>query len=624
MAATVGSISIDLSTNAAKFATGFKSAATTVEQQSARMSKSVAAVQSSVNLAGGTLKTFVGGLAAGAGLAALTSLGGAFDKLKETISQFDEVATNAKTVGLKSDTYQALAFAAKQANISQDNFNSSLSIFAKNAGLAEQGTGALFAGLKKLNPELLRNILSTTDQEERLKLVADALARTSDATQKAALSAVVFGKGGVEMSRILDQGRASIDKLKKAAQDLGIIIPDDLLQKAGELDDKLDALSTVISAQLGQALIHLAPLLVGATQGFADFSKELNATSDQLNNFVNNPSLANFAKLFGDGSIKTAIEGMAETTHRSTDAIQADIDEVRQKIEDLKVEAQAGFDVGLATDRAQEDLKALQQELLATQSVGVSAANAIRAFRASENTSMDALRQMQRQSGNGVNVLRYGAPVGSVVPGSTIQTNANNSGVAVRRFGGASITPAGDNFQADANESGVDVTRYTSETADNTDQTATNVDTLDHNTKTYLRSLSSDIGGYSAQQNVTINKLSDVTASSFGKLSSSILALLIHSNDSGATGSGKTMFGDAFDSQYGSYISSWGVGKVSRPTFKFPTTSSDGTYDTSVNVQQPGTNITLNYTAAKGESEGTARQNARAMYDELLREAARA
>ena len=189
MAATVGSISIDLSTNASKFATGFKSAATTVESQSARMAKSVAAVERSVAGIGATLKTFVGGLAAGAGIASIASLSGAFDTLKSTISEYDEIATNAKQAGLKPATFQALAFSAKQANIEQDAFNSSLTIFAKNAGLAEHGTGALFEGLKKLNPQLLQNILNTKDQEERLKLVSDALAQTTDATMPAATRA---------------------------------------------------------------------------------------------------------------------------------------------------------------------------------------------------------------------------------------------------------------------------------------------------------------------------------------------------------------------------------------------------------------------------------------------------
>ncbi|RVD16862.1 MAG: hypothetical protein EOS73_25450 [Mesorhizobium sp.] len=609
MVSTVGSISIDLNTNAAKFATGFRSSATTVEQQSSRMRNSIASIEKSALLASTTLKNLGTGLAAGAGLAALASLGGAFDKLKQTISEYDEIASNAKTTGLRTDTYQALAFAAKQANIDQESYNSSLNIFAKNAGLAATGQGALFSSLKKLNPELLQNILNTKDQEERLKLVADALAQTSDATEKAALSAAVFGKGGVEMARIFEQGRASIDRFKKTAQDLGIIVPDDLLQRAGEIDDKLDVLSTVINAQLGQSLINLAPLLVGATQGFADFSRELNATSAIIDNFIQNPSLANFARIFGDGSIKNALDGLAQTSSRSTAEIQADIDAVTQRLRDLKVEAEAGFEVGMATDRAQDDLKDLQAELRRT---GIAA-------EAAANNAAGAFDAMLNSLGNAAaapspaplpTVHRYGGNPNQIeLPQqNNYQSNVNGSGVGVRSFGGA-----------------VADQRYSSETADNTGTTADNVGKLDRNTKSYLQSLSNDMSGYSdkqvAAQNVTISKLSEVAG--WMRMSTAALAALVHNNDSGATGTGKTMFGDAFDSQYGSYISSWGVGKVKRPTIQLSPTSDDGSYDTSVNVQQPGNPITFNYHAAPSVSTETAKQQARDMYNEMTLQASR-
>ncbi|MER8644674.1 hypothetical protein [Mesorhizobium sp. M1252] len=626
MVATVGSISIDLSTNANKFADGFKRNAATVETQSARMAKAVSAVERNVAGMAGTLKTFGTGLAAGVGLAALASLGGAFDKLKQTISEYDEIAANAKTTGLRTDTYQALAFAAKQANIDQESYNSSLNIFAKNAGLAALGQGALFSSLKKLNPELLQNILNTKDQEERLKLVADAMAQTSDATEKAALSAAVFGKGGVEMARIFEQGRASIDKFKKTALELGIIIPDDLLQRAGELDDKLDVLSTVINANLGKALIRLAPLLTGATEAFSGFSQELAHFSEQLANFKTNPTFENFLTLVrGDakvGLLDKIAEGAktaAAAFGRSADDINADIASVQQQIAELQQMSDRGIGVGIQIDDAKANLQHLQDELKVTQAVGVTAANTIagqfaQAFRIAENASMDALAKMNAELSAGSTtslptVHRYGGDPNQIdLPSrsSTYNSNANGSGVGVRSFGGD------PNLKA---------------TADYTEDTADNVDRLDTNTKGYISRLSDDIGRYSAQQtqqqNIVINKLSDVTAQTFGMLSSSILAALVHNNDSGATGTGNTMFGDAFDPSVGSYISSWGIGHTQLGSYKLASTADDGSSNTSVNVQQPGTNITLNYTAAAGESEGTARQRARQMFDELTLQASR-
>ena len=69
MVATVGSIAIDLSTNVAKFASGFKSAATTVDRESGRMAKSIARVDRAGKAAGSVLSGFVGGIAAGGALA---------------------------------------------------------------------------------------------------------------------------------------------------------------------------------------------------------------------------------------------------------------------------------------------------------------------------------------------------------------------------------------------------------------------------------------------------------------------------------------------------------------------------------------------------------------------------
>ncbi len=674
MVATVGSISIDLSTNAAKFATGFKSSATTVEQQSTLMAKSVAAVEKSVNSVGATLKNFGAGIAAGAGLAAIASLGGAFDKLKETISEYDKIASDAKTTGLKTDTFQALAFAAKQANIEYDSFNSSLDIFAKNSGLAVRGQGALYSGLKNLNPQLLQAILNTKDQEERLKLVADAMAKTTDATKQAALATVVFGKGGIEMARILEQGRASIEKFKQTARDLGIIVPDDLLQRAGELDDKLDVLSKVIDVQLGESLIKLAPLLVGATTGFSEFSKELNAFSGLVANFQANPSLENFLTLLDqsrgtkdEGFLTKMVENYAKafeefgriftdattnTSDESTAAIAANIRYLEDLLANLKQAAADGQDVQLETDQATAKLKALQAELVTTQASGISAANAIsagfaEAFRTAENASMDALAKMNAGLASAAaskplpNVTRYGGDPNKITlpdQRNNYQPNANGSGVGVTSF--KSSGPWENPNGATANEwaqltaqnkqdiydgkTTYDQILYgTDQTAGNTQKTSDNVSKLDSNTKSYLSSLSRDIGGYSqqqiSQQSIVINSLSDAIRANVA-LPTSILAALVQKTDTAdgsAAGNGFLTHDQVFIPGMTSYGGN--VGHIEGWDSAAEKASS-----TSVNVARPGTTITLNYQAAAGESEQTAKQRARDMYNELLLQSARA
>lgn len=363
MVATVGSISIDLITNAAKFATGFKAAATTVDRESARMSRAVTGFGKASKAASSVLSGFVGGIVAGGALAAVTSLSGAIGKANQALADFEEIGNRAKTVGLRNDTFQAISFGALEADVSQEKLNSSLEIFAKNMGLAQQGSGALYSGLKKLNPELLATLLNATNQEQRLKAVAAALAQTTDATERAAIATAAFGKGGIDMVRVLEGGARAIDNLKVKARDLGVIIPDELIEKAGELDDKLATLGKVIDINISQALVNAAPFLVATAEGMAAMAKEINATSIELTKFAENPGLDSLARLvdyFLDVEIKGGILGaIRDGLTQDAPTILREIDTIEKEIKELQETGAGGAGIVIEQDlRRLEELRA--------------------------------------------------------------------------------------------------------------------------------------------------------------------------------------------------------------------------------------------------------------------------
>ena len=128
MVATVGSISVDLAVKSAGFEAGMKKAATTVERESGRMAAATTKAQ-------GVIGSFFGGLAAGSALAGVATLTGALAKARQALSDFDKIANDSRTVGLRTKSFQAFSFAALEAGVSQDKLNASLGIFAKNVGL---------------------------------------------------------------------------------------------------------------------------------------------------------------------------------------------------------------------------------------------------------------------------------------------------------------------------------------------------------------------------------------------------------------------------------------------------------------------------------------------------------
>ena len=431
MVATVGSISVDLTTNAAKFSSGFKGAATTVERESGRMAKALTNIERSAGIAASGVKGFFGGIVAAAGLASLT---GVIDRAREAISRFDEIATNSRAVGLRADTYQALSFAAKQANIEQDQLNSSLLIFTKNSGLAQEGTGSLFTGLARLNPELLRNIINARDQEEALKAVADALANARDETEKAAISNAVFGRSGVELSRLFDGGAASIDKFKQAAQKLGIIIPDDVLQKAGDLDDKLDALSVVINTKLDIALVKLAPSIIAVTQAFSGL---LDVAAKMQDGVV--PAIDAIGQAFQllHDSIFGATEdnGGFSAIEKQLASVEQQVAEATAELAKLQDQAKQGLrvDTGFAQAKLEalqseaDDLRAKLEKKIEVNVATEKAKAALAAFRRSEIEGFSLGNAGRLPNVTGSNLGRDRGPITSTVNGVGVTEFGSNS-----------------------------------------------------------------------------------------------------------------------------------------------------------------------------------------------------
>jgi hypothetical protein len=614
MVATVGSISIDLSTNVAKFASGFKSAATTVDRESGRMAKSIARVDRASKAAGSVLSGFVGGIAAGGALAAISSLSGAIGKASKALEDFEEIGNRAKTVGLRNDTFQAISFGALQADVSQEKLNSSLEIFAKNIGLAEKGGGALFTSLKRLNPELLQTLLTTNDQELRLRKVAEAFAQTSDATERAALATAVFGKGGIDMVRVLEGGSQAIAKLKREAKDLGVIVPDELIEKAGMLDDKLAALGKIIDINISQALVNAAPFLVSATEGMAAFAKKVNETSIEITKFAENPSLETLASfldwIFEDRSFaRSGILGAIRDalTHDAATVIK-EINSIEDEIKELQETGAGG--AGIVIEQDLQRLEQLRAELAALRSESIVA---------SENSARAAHRAIRAGTGS------RAAPTTGSNPGSDVP-----------------------------------VTRYSRDTAENTERAA---DTLEDQSTAYKgyfdnleETLKNDVTGSITkyiQQLIYAQELAGQTISeavqtsilgrdtaSGGRQQYSISKdsqldfLLSRVNQGQQTAMADT--GDSapwWESMLGGKNVTYAGAFAEGGSFTAPGNQSGDTtrllMDVNggerVTVEKGGADsITLNFYAAPGESEATMRQRARQAGEVISRELSRA
>lgn len=379
MAAVIGSMFTRLEIDGNSFARGLHSAGGRVNTFERRTNQSLARVdtgfsrlQSGFGSLAATLATR--GLAAAGGVMSIQrALNGARDALRE----FDQISKQARTFGVTGEFYQSISFGAMEASVEQAKVNTALETFTRLVGQAHQQSGALYSQLRQSNPELLRAILAAQTQEERIRLVADAMNRMTSATDRAALASAAFGRGGIELTRVLAGGTAAIDDMTRRAREMGIIIPEDLLTRSEELENRLGILALVTKRNLQTALVELAPVLVKIAEGMASFATGVNSVTQAINELTEGASWQRLARLMstlqdlpnmpGGHLLFAALEkvfgSLADDVERNAETIRGEIDSIIEKIDELDAKDTLSMHEKMELERAIDELARLRNEL---------------------------------------------------------------------------------------------------------------------------------------------------------------------------------------------------------------------------------------------------------------------
>lgn len=207
-----------------------------------------------------------------AAIVTLASMG--ISKLKSFAEEFastgDEIAKTASRLGMTSVELQRLRYAMGQQGVSSETLTQSFEILNKNLGLLQTGQGALYSKLKKNNPEMLKQISNTKNNSEAFTLLMDALDKTSDATEKAALSTIAFGGAGQMMILASKGGSKTLKELGDTAERFGVISNDDAAKAEG-LNDSLDNMSKAIQGLINTGYVPLLQNMTPLINKFADF-----------------------------------------------------------------------------------------------------------------------------------------------------------------------------------------------------------------------------------------------------------------------------------------------------------------------------------------------------------------
>lgn len=240
--------------------------------------------------------------------ASFLSFAAIIDKTKAALEEFGNIADKSAQSGLDAEFFQSLTYQASLAGVGMDELSGALNTFNKNSGLAVVNKGKMVGALRALNPQLLENIRNAASQEERVKLVADAIDREADASRKAAIASAAFGDVGAKLVNVFDGGAAAIDRTFESARKMGLIVDRELIAKADDLGDRFDTATKIIDLQFKQAVVNLAPELVATAGLIADVAKAISDVVDFMRDVEDQSDRLLSAKMIRLGKEQLAIE----------------------------------------------------------------------------------------------------------------------------------------------------------------------------------------------------------------------------------------------------------------------------------------------------------------------------
>lgn len=236
--ALIGALRISLSAETTAFEAGMKRAQKTAQSSAANINK---ALKENLNVGKVVERSVIGFVTA-------LTLGAAIRAGKAALDYAGHLGELADTLGLTTKDLQEFSYAAGQVGISQEELQVGIQKLTVSMGQAELGAKKQTAAFKAIG--LSVDDIKGKDAGEVFRLIAEKLEKVTDRSQRAAIEVALFGKAGAKLDNLLSGSQGRLDELSAAAQKLGVVLSDEQIQRADQTADKLEALQTVLKAQL--------------------------------------------------------------------------------------------------------------------------------------------------------------------------------------------------------------------------------------------------------------------------------------------------------------------------------------------------------------------------------------
>ena len=215
--------------------------------------------------------------------------------IPEFAEKAEEIGRTSKTLGMTAEAYQRVSYAAKMADLPQEQLIGSMEKLNKSMGQMHAHTGAMYKAVSALNPELASQLVNTHDSVGAMLAMADAVKATTDPQKRAALATAAFGKAGQDMIPFLMQGKDKIMEVMGETEKYGDVLSNDTVEAGGRFSDSMKRITASLESLKNTALSGIMEAINPIVESMAEW---IAANKGMIQSGITNV-IGTLVKMFG-------------------------------------------------------------------------------------------------------------------------------------------------------------------------------------------------------------------------------------------------------------------------------------------------------------------------------------
>lgn len=200
----------------------------------------------------------------------------------DTAQNADELNTLAKQTGFTTDELQKMKYASDLIDVDMETITGAAAKMTKQLSSSEDKFAAL--GVETRNADN-----SFRDVNEIFYDTIKALSEIPNETERDTAAMDIFGKSANELAGIIDDGGASLKALGDEAANMGLIIPQEQIDKANEFNDAIDKVKAETQgafAQIGTEILEMVlpyiPQIIEGIETVLQYIREMDPETLKL------------------------------------------------------------------------------------------------------------------------------------------------------------------------------------------------------------------------------------------------------------------------------------------------------------------------------------------------------